>query len=75
LGQSENAVKIQILIALITYMLLAIYKKSSQSKHSLHKLFIILQSALFCNKHTNYYKEKKQQLSYIQQNQLKLNFS
>jgi IS4 transposase len=47
LGRSENAVRIQILTALITYLLLALYAKAHGCKQGLHLLLIELRSALF----------------------------
>jgi putative transposase len=40
LGKSENAVKIQLAIALITYILIGIFKLASKIKLSLHQLLI-----------------------------------
>lgn len=40
LGKSENAVKLQIAIALITYLLVAIFKLNIRNKLSLHQLLI-----------------------------------
>lgn len=40
LGKSENAVKLQIAIALITYLLVAIFKINTKNKLSLHQLLI-----------------------------------
>lgn len=47
LGRSENAVKIQILTALITYLLLATYKKLSAPHDTLKTCFLIIKSTLF----------------------------
>lgn len=47
LGDSENAVKIQILTALITYLLLALYKQLHRSRDSLWTLLAELRSTLF----------------------------
>jgi IS4 transposase len=47
LGRSETAVRIQILTALITYLLLALYAKAHGCKQGLHLLLIELRSTLF----------------------------
>lgn len=47
LGRSENAVRIQILCALITHLLLALYRKASGSRASLWDLMGTLKVALF----------------------------
>jgi IS4 transposase len=47
LGHSENAVKTQILTALITYLLLALYRQLHGIQDSLHNLLIQLRSTLF----------------------------
>lgn len=40
IGRSENAVKLQIVIALIAYVLLGLYKQQFKVKLSLHQLVI-----------------------------------
>jgi len=47
LGRSESAVRIQILTALIAYLLLALYAKANGVKHSLWMLLCELRSTLF----------------------------
>ena len=47
LGRSETAVRIQILTALITYLLLALYAKAHGCKQGLHLLLTELRSTLF----------------------------
>jgi putative transposase len=47
LGRSENAVKIQILTALITYLLLAVYKQTHRLKGSLWMVLSILRVSAF----------------------------
>lgn len=47
LGDSQNAVKIQILIALITYLLLALYKQRHRLTESLWTLLSELRATLF----------------------------
>ena len=72
IGKNENAVKIQIITALITYMLLAIYKRLSQTKSAMYEFLILVKSTLFYNKQKNYYKEKQRQSRFIAENQLEL---
>lgn len=47
LGRSENAVRIQILCALISYLLLMIYKKAQGFKQSLWMLLVTVRASLF----------------------------
>jgi len=53
LGRSENAVKTQIAIALITYLLLGIFKFAIKSERSLHQLLIWIRYN--CNKRDRIY--------------------
>lgn len=72
IGTNQNAVKIQIITALITYMLLAIYKRLSYTKSTMYELLITIKSTLFQRKNKNYYKEKRRHSDWISQNQLEL---
>lgn len=47
LGRSENAVRIQILTALITYLLVALLHHSRQATNSLWEFFCLISSTLF----------------------------
>lgn len=46
-GRSENAVKIQIIVAIITYMLVMLLKKASQCQLSMFSFLIIIRTTLF----------------------------
>lgn len=72
IGTNQNAVKIQIITALITYMLLAIYKQLSQTKSTMYELLVTIKSTLFQRKSKNYYKEKQRHSRYITQNQMEI---
>ena len=72
IGTNQNAVKIQIITALITYMLLAIYKRLSHTKSTMYELLVNIKSTLFERKHKNYYKEKQRHSKWITENQLEL---
>jgi len=47
IGESENAVKIQIITALITFVLISLYKKNSAYKGSLSELLIVIKTNPF----------------------------
>jgi len=47
MGRSENAVRTQILIALITYLLVVLYKQASRTTASLWEVLMELRSTLF----------------------------
>ena len=48
IGNSENAIKTQIYVALITYLLIAIFKQvSSLTKHSMKQVFDIIRNLIF----------------------------
>jgi putative transposase len=59
LGRSENAVKIQILTALITYLLAYIYRQLSGSQKSLYLWFAELKSTLFQRPEIEYHRLKR----------------
>ncbi len=59
LGRSENAVKIQILTALITYLLAYIYRQLSGSQKSFYLWFAELKSTLFQRPEIEYYRLKQ----------------
>lgn len=61
LGRSENAVRIQILTALISYLLLALYKHRHSMTCSLWDCLAVVRATLFQRQATeNYYKKKRQ---------------
>ena len=61
LGRSENAVRIQILTALISYLLLALYKHRHSMTGSLWDCLAVVRATLFQRRATeNYYKKKRQ---------------
>jgi putative transposase len=47
LGRSENAVKIQLLTAIISYLLLMLYRKTQGIKDSLHLCSAVIKTSLF----------------------------
>ena len=69
LGRSENAVRIQILTALISYLLLALYKKNSGFTNSLWSLLGELRATLFQRPsldNKNYRKRRERHLAFLQ---------
>ena len=59
LGHSENAVKLQILSALIAWFLLNTYRKAHAIGESLHLLFMQLSTSLFMRLETDYTRYRK----------------
>ncbi len=47
LGRSENAVRIQLLTAIISYLLMTIYRKTQRIKESLHLCCAVIKTGLF----------------------------
>ena len=73
LGRSENAVRIQILTALISYLLLALYKHRHSMAGSLWDCLAVVRATLFQRQATeNYYKKKRQRQLQIAACQLSL---
>lgn len=73
LGRSENAVRIQILTALISYLLLALYKHRHAMIGSLWDCLAVVRATLFQRQATeNYYKKKRQRQLQIAACQLSL---
>jgi IS4 transposase len=62
LGRSERAVRIQILTALIAYLLLALYARANGVKHSLWMLLSELRSTLFQRTDTELYRHRRWRL-------------
>lgn len=62
-GRSENAVRIQILTALISYLLVAIYKYSHKLKTSLWECLSVIRATLFQRRQTeeSWYRRRRQQ--------------
>ena len=60
LGRTENAVRIQIFVALITYLLVYFYRATHGIKHSMRMLIGILSSGLFQRPETEYARAIKQ---------------
>lgn len=56
LGHSENAVKLQILSALIAWFLLHTYRQTHAIKESLHIIFMQLGTSLFMRMETDYHR-------------------
>ncbi|HEU4604102.1 MAG TPA: IS4 family transposase [Steroidobacteraceae bacterium] len=59
LGRSERAVRTQVLTALITYLLVALYAKIHQTKQSLWLLLSELRSALFQRSDTEHLRHRR----------------
>lgn len=59
LGRSENAVRIQILVALITYLLADIYRRLSRSTQNFYLWMAELKCTLFQRPELNYLVEKR----------------
>ena len=67
LGRSENAVKVQIFVALITYLLLQINRGLSATSSSLRHCLIELKASLFQRRETDYellLRRQRKQLEY-----------
>jgi IS4 transposase len=66
-GASENAVKMQIYVAIITYLLVRQLKRTEGSEQSLLEFFTTLQAGLFerQNSQREYYRRRKIQDQYI----------
>ena len=73
-GRSETAVRIQILTALITYLLLALYAKAQGCKHSLHLLLNELRSTLFQRPQLELHRHRRwrEKLAFIASHQTQL---
>jgi IS4 transposase len=73
LGRSENAVRIQILTALISYLLLALYKHRNAFAGSLWDCLAVVRATLFQRIATeNYYRERRRQQQATADRQLSL---
>jgi putative transposase len=74
LGRSENAVRIQILTALITYLLLALYAKAHRWTGSLHLLLNELRSTLFQRPQLELHRHRRwrEKLAFIASHQTEL---
>lgn len=70
LGRSENAVRIQIATAIISYLLLALYRHTKQLKLSMKETFVLLRTSLFQRQELGDYEKKrrrkKQQKEFLQ---------
>ena len=60
LGRSENAVRIQILTALITYLLIVLYKQRHALKESIWEVFCVINATLFHRIDTKAARERRQ---------------
>lgn len=72
LGRSENAVRIQIYTAIISYLLIALYRHINRLKGSMKDALILISTTLFQRPETELYlmkkrKRKANQLAYRQQ--------
>ena len=75
-GQSENAVKIQIYTALISYLLMKLMQQASKKWSKLIDLQTWLQHGLFVKDsiNTNYYQRRRQKQKFINELQISLEF-
>lgn len=71
LGRSENAVKLQILAAIVTWFLLNIYKETHRVKGSLHQIYAFFSANLFVREETEYfiYRERRRREKKLLQKQ------
>ena len=58
-GRSENAVRIQLLTALIGYLLVALYKQTHQLKATLWECLCLIRATLFQRKELDEHRERK----------------
>ena len=74
LGRSENAVRIQVLTALITYLLVALYKATHAAAKSLWECLATVRAALFQRPDTeeSVYRRRRQELADFEANQGRL---
>ena len=59
LGRSENAVRIQLYSALISYLLIALYRHTHGIKHSMKHVLILIKTTLFQRPETEQYWHRK----------------
>jgi IS4 transposase len=64
LGKTENAVLIQIATALISYLLVALYRHTQQMKSSMKEVLILVRSSLFQRPETEQYLHRKRRRSH-----------
>ncbi len=74
LGRTENAVKTQVYIAIITYTLIAIIRQKIKSEYSTYEILQILGTSLFDKTQLNQLLQKKnnQDVKELLYNQLKI---
>ena len=73
MGESENAVKIQIITALITFVLISLYKKNSAYKGTLSELLIVIKTDPFRKLNHKAIFERQRAYRKTNHNQLTLN--
>ena len=59
LGRSENAIRIQIASALISYLLIALYRQAHRAKNSMKELLVLISTSLFQRPEIDQYLMKK----------------
>ncbi|MFV0321403.1 MAG: hypothetical protein ACK5LE_09390, partial [Alphaproteobacteria bacterium] len=64
IGNSKNAVIIQIVTALIAYLLLILYKKVTQTYGSLSDFLINIRETLFYRTNNNYRRRKQRKANH-----------
>jgi len=74
IGNSKNSVKIQIITALIAYLLLSIYKKACNIKCSLHLFLIKIKTRLFHAPYDKYHRDKYNKNSKLSSNQMEFQY-
>ena len=61
IGRSENAVRIQIAIAMITYLLVALHRYAMKLPHSMKHCLLIMRASLFQRPELDHYHERRRQ--------------
>lgn len=73
LGRSENAVRIQVLTALIAYLLLALYRMRHAMKETMWECLALVRATLFQRRQTeSHYKQKRRREAELASRQLTL---
>lgn len=71
-GRSENAVRIQLLTALIAYLLVALHKQTHQLKATLWECLYLIRATLFQSKKLDDHRERKRRREEQTMNQLQI---
>ncbi len=74
IGRSENAVRFQIITALITFVLIGMYKKLSAYQGTLSQLLLVIRANAFQRMHHKQFFERRKSLLKTPSNQLSFSF-